>query len=96
MITNKDLKVGQKATVYINGCLIGDCKINYENEHFYICHNVSTWNGSLCFNKYGYKYSWSFRWIESLKKYSDNVEILSINNNNNITINEDGSYEETE
>ena len=47
---------GTKVVCEINGEKINDAKLQYENERWYICQNIS--EGAYCRNKLGYKYSW--------------------------------------
>lgn len=70
---------GEKVTCEIEGKEITDAVINVEEDRkVYICQNIK--DGSSCFNKHGYEYSWLISYpdvkYETAARYCENITIV--------------------
>ena len=57
---------GSRIRCKIKGISVFDAVLNFEEykglgDRIYICHNIRDLAGAICYNKYGYKYSYCFR-----------------------------------
>jgi hypothetical protein len=77
-----EYKSGSRVQATINGHKV-EGKLQYENEYFFICHNIEDHAGRYADDRLGYSYSWAFKKSHD-GTLTDCVTILGINSVENL------------
>ena len=66
---------GRKVRCFIHDTPILDAKLAYIRKNYYVCQDK--WDGSICSETFGYKYSWRFGGFDN-GRFSDGVKDLRL------------------